>query len=493
MMNAKRIVLAVLLVFVLWGGCWQWTICRTYVGPDEMLVLTSKLGRDNPDPENLRVVDAGYKGVQKVALGEGRYFYNPFTYDAEPGKSILIGPAQVGVVESKSGKSLPGGEFLVEDPAYKGVWRQVLTPGKYRLNPVAFKVTIVPATYIRSGYVGCVTHLTGKDPGESRLAKPDERGIQEKVLQPGLYFLNPSEYRVEEIEVGYNEQKLDNVQFPSKDGFTIKLDISVVWGLEPENVPFVVQRFGNVAAVIDKVIKPHVESICRNEGSGYQAKDFIEGTTRETFQRTFTESLTTHCKERQITVVTGLVRAIDVPANLREPIQQSKVAVEESLTKVEQQETQKSINILEETKADVLKGVREVDAESQRIIASLKAEGEKKVAGIKADQVVEVAVIDRKVAEIEAERTRILGEANAKSAQMKNEAQADRLKQNVEAIGGPAAYANYIFATGLPADFQIFIRYAGPGTFWTDLPAGAKTLGDAASMKILENATKQGK
>lgn len=495
MMNAKRIVLAVLLVFVLWGGCWKWTICRTYVGPDEMLILTSKLGKENTDPDNQRVVDEGYKGVQKAVLGEGRYFYNPFTYDRvdkspRDTQTLLIGLDYVGVVQSKSGKSLPGSQFLVEDPAYKGIWRQVLTPGKYRLNTGAFEVTTVPATRIRSGFVGCVTHLTGKDPGESRLAKADESGIQEKVLQPGLYYLNPSEYKVDEVEIGYNEQKLDDVSFPSKDGFTIKLDISVVWGLDPENVPFVMQRFGNVLAVIDKVIKPHVESICRDEGSGYQAKDFIEGTTRETFQRTFTESLAMHCKERKITLVTGLVRAIDVPASLRQPIQDSKVAVEEALTKVEQQETQKSINILEETKADVLKGVREVDAESQRIIASIKAEGEKKVAGIKADQVVEVAVIERQVAEIEAERTRILGEANAKAVQMKNEAQADRLKQNVEAIGGPAAYANYIFATGLPADFQVTIRYAGPGTFWTDLPAGAKSLGDAATMKILEGASK---
>ncbi|MEK7866035.1 MAG: SPFH domain-containing protein [Planctomycetota bacterium] len=487
----KRIVVAILLAVAVWGGCWRWTMCRVYVGPDEGLVLTSKMGKDNPDQENLRVVDEGYKGVYKTVLGEGRHFYNPFTFDrATTPLTVTIGAEQIGVVESKSGKPLPGDKFLVEDPTFKGVWRQVLTPGKWRLNPVAFVVTPLPAKVIRPGYVGCVTHLTGTDPGESRLAKPDERGIQAKVVQPGRYYVNPQEYKVEEVEVGYTELSLEDVTFPSKDGFQIKLDITVVFGLEPENVPYVMLRFGNVAAIVEKVIKPNVESICRTEGSAYQAKDFIEGTTRETFQRTFTESLTQHAKERKITVITGLVRAIDVPANLREPIQQAKVAVEEGLTKIEQQETQKSINILEETKADVLKGVREVEAETERLIASVRAEGEKKVAGIRADIVVAVAIIEKEIAELEAERTRILGEALAKSDQMKREADADRLKQCVEAIGGPEAYANYVFAKGLPADFQVFIRYSGPGTFWTDLPAGAKTLQDAATMKILEGATK---
>lgn len=487
----KLTVLAVLLGFVVWGGCWKWVLCRTYVGPDEGLVLTSKIGKPNPDPANLRVVDEGYKGVYKTVLGEGRHFYNPFTYDRTiMPLTVSVGPNEVAVVESKSGLPLPGDQFLVEDPAYKGVWRRVLTPGKWRLNPVAFAITKLPATVIRPGYVGCVTHLTGKDPGEDRLANPDERGIQARVLQPGRYYINPQEYKVEEVEVGYSEVSFEGVTFPSKDGFQIKLDITVVFGLEPENVPFVMLRFGNIQAVLDKVVRPNVESICRTEGSAYQAKDFIEGTTRETFQRAFTESLIASAKERRITVITGLVRAIEVPANLREPIQQAKIAVEEGLTKIEQQETQKSINILEETKADVLKGIREVEAETERIIASIRAEGEKKVAAIRADTTVEVAKIEKEIAELEAERTRILGEALAKSDQMKREAEADRLRQCVEAIGGAAAYANYVFAKGLPEDFQVFIRYSGPGTFWTDLPGSAKSLQDAATMKILDGTSK---
>ena len=90
------------------------------------------------------------------------------------------------------------------------------------------------------------------------------------------------------------------------------------------------------------------------------------------------------------------------------------------------------------------------------------------------------------MAEINAEMALILGKADADVTELMRKAEADKFKRNVGALGTPDAYANYIFATGLPDDLKIYLRYAGPGTFWTDLPAGAKTLEDAAMRKILE-------
>ena len=84
----------------------------------------------------------------------------------------------------------------------------------------------------------------------------------------------------------------------------------------------------------------------------------------------------------------------------------------------------------------------------------MRAEGEKSVAQIQAKRMVDVAVIERQIAELTAERTRQLGKADATVTQMANEAKADRLKQNVDAIGGADAYANFQFANNLPADFK---------------------------------------
>jgi len=193
----------VLLALALWGGLWNWILCRVYVRPGGMLVLSAKFGRENTNPNELRVVPEGTKGISERVLGEGRHFYNPFTYDRlDDHRVVEIKPGFIGLVESKSGKSLPPGDFLAER-GYKGLMRKVLTPGKWRLNPVAYQVSPLEATVIKPGFVGCVTSLSGTPSASGTLAKRGERGILQDVLQAGIYHLNPREYKVDIVGVGY--------------------------------------------------------------------------------------------------------------------------------------------------------------------------------------------------------------------------------------------------------------------------------------------------
>ncbi len=486
----KAVLVLALLFVVVYLGFWKWLVCRVYVDPGETLMITSKFGAENPNPDENRVVDQGTKGVWREVFGEGRYFFNPIEYKVETRSDVIeIPPGKVGIVKSMSGKSLPEGKYLAPE-GFKGIVERPLTAGKWRLNPFANSVEVVDTTEIRPGNVGVVTRLEGESPPEGQLAEPGQRGIQKNVLQPGFYYLNPRQFKIDEIWTGYSEITLKDVAFPSRDGFTVQLDITVVWGLLPKHVPTIVNRFGNTDAVVQKIIRPQIESICRLEGSKYGAKDFIEGTSREQFQKAFTEQLLREAQERNIEILIGLVRDIDVPIEVRQPIQNSKIAAEEQITKEEQRKTQQLENELEELKAEVAKGVREVAAETEKMVAGARATGERKVATIKAEREVAVAEILRKVAELAAERERILGKADADVIEMTQKAEADRFQKNVGALGDPEAYANYIFATKLPDDLKIFLRYAGPGTFWTDLPGGMKSLEDAAARKILERDQK---
>jgi regulator of protease activity HflC (stomatin/prohibitin superfamily) len=484
----------VLLVLVLYGGLWEWILCRVYVSPGGMLVLSAKFGDENSNPDEMRVVPDGVKGIRERVLGEGRHFYNPFTYDRITEHHVVEIPEEfIGLVESKSGKPLPPGEFLAEQ-GYKGVMRKVLTPGKWRLNPVAFHVTLLPATVIKPGYVGCVTSLSGKPSSTGTLARKGEKGIQQDILQAGIYYLNPREYQVDVVGAGYRHISFAGVEFPSRDGFSIKLDISVVWGLEPASVPIVVHTFGNVDDVVKKIIFPQVESICRIQGSRYGAKEFIEGKTREEFQDAFTRELEAVCKSRNIDVLLGLVRAINVPTEVRTPIQEGKIAVEEKLTKEEQKTTQTVKNDLEELKADVQKGVREVEAETTKMLAEVAANGESEVAKIEAETQVQAAAIQLEAARLDALKTRLLGKAKADVEELLQTARSDELAQSIAALGTPEDYARYVFATNLPPELKVFLRYAGPGTLWTDLPEIAKNAEKLAALKILEDkAREQGK
>lgn len=475
------------LFLVLYVGVWQWGFCREYVSPGEMLVLTSKFGNVNPDPDHQRVVDEGVQGIQREVRGEGRHFYSPLFYNRDASaRVIVVGPDEIGVVKSLTGTAPPEGEFLV-GAGQKGIQRDALTPGTWRLNPFAAHVDVVKAVHVKPGYVGCVTALAGRDEPADRLSREGERGVQERVLQPGLYYLNPKEFNVAHVEIGYLHMELSGVSFPSKDSFTISLDVSVVYGLLPNEVPHIIKGYGNIDAVRDKIIMPQVESILRIEGSKYAAMELIEGDTRERFQRTFTEQLQLQAHSRHVDILIGLVRDINVPIEVREPIQKSKIAVEEQRMKEQQQTTQVVQNELEEIKADVEKGVREVAAETEKIVAETRASGERSVAGIDAQMQLEVARIMKEVADVEAERERTLGRAAAQVTELLKKAEADRFKQNVGAMGNnPGAYANYIFALGLPADLRIDVRYAGEGTFWTDLPFGRdSTILDAAARKTL--------
>ncbi len=220
--------LVALVYLVGYLGIWQWTICRIEVPPGQSLLLQYKgpwpFGSVPQAPEGtLAQVDRYGRPLQVGVLermpGPGRHFYSPLEFKATLVKDLIIEPGKVGVVVAKFGKPLPSGTYLVDAEGYRGIRRKVLTPGRYRLNGYAYDVNVVgvdacvePATRVRRrekdltfippGYVGVVTNKTN-DPRTGQV-----QGIQKEVLQPGIYFLNPVEKRVDVISVGYTETTL---------------------------------------------------------------------------------------------------------------------------------------------------------------------------------------------------------------------------------------------------------------------------------------------
>lgn len=195
------IVLALALVWLIW----TWGFCRLYVGPNQMAVVTAKSG--TPLPPGQILAKPGEKGVQEAVLGEGRHFLNPYLYEYEIRDVVLIPAGKIGIVTSKVGSDLPEGEFLA-DPGQKGIWRQVLGPGKYRINPAGYRIDVVDAVSIPIGYDGVITSLSGKQAPEGAFAGPGEKGVWQDVLQPGLYYVNPREFTVNILEIGVNQVSL---------------------------------------------------------------------------------------------------------------------------------------------------------------------------------------------------------------------------------------------------------------------------------------------
>lgn len=427
---------------------------------------------------------------------------------------------KVGLVSLKEGKTPPPGQEVV-DAGYKGLQKVVLTPGTYKVNPQQYEVTLHPAVVVPPGSVGVVTRLsgdatdvtsaplaatpaaTGPTTAPAAAAAPsrlavgaNQRGILTDVLQPGIYYLNPRLAKVTVVPVGYDAITLDHsnntsVRFYTDDGYQIEAEFTVVWGRSPADAPQIVANIGDVDRVRDNVIDPAMKAACQNEGARYSAKQLIQGTTRSEFQDALSKSLEQQVSSRNVHVLLALIRNImvrdttgkDATGSLLATIQQTNVEKEKDLTNQQKTTTaMKKAELDQETKLiEVSK--EKVASETLVKTATLKAEGQKQAAETEAQTEVRVAEVQQQIALLEAKRTEIMGKAEADVTRLKSEAEAKGARLMVDAFGSPEAYNLYVFAKNFePADLRVI--FAGPGTFWTDL----KGFQDVAASKVLQQS-----
>ncbi|MBI4579258.1 MAG: hypothetical protein HY718_06120 [Planctomycetes bacterium] len=429
------------------------------------------------------------------------------------GGNVLEGEMpEVGILIRKTGGPDPSGSAVVSrDSGYAGIVREVLTPGIYRINPYEYEVQKVEAVVVPAGFVGVVTNQLGEQPEmievpdlpidsasgpETRpatvttkkirpLATGNQRGTLKDVLPPGVYYLNPNVVRVKITEIGFNEfsqlasrTAQDTIRFPSKSGFDIELGVTVVWGLHPRNAAAVINEFGATDEVLEKVIKPQLRSICRNQGSLYEARDFIQGDKREEFQQVLTTVLRDVCRQKNIELLLALISTIDVYSregqaqagepDLRTAIQDSFLAIERQITNTKLQATEKKRALLEEAKKNVDIQREMIEADTRKKVATTLADGQRKAAEINATGKLEVAKIDQQVATLDAQKTELLGKAEADVVRLKEQAEADGKKMLVQAFGTGGAYNLFTFADNFEPE-SIQLIFAGEGTFWTDL------------------------
>lgn len=539
-----------LIVLMLFG------MCRVYVPPGKCLVRIAKFG--DPLPADQTVAEPGQKGIQRETWGPGRYFLNPVNWDWELKDLVEIKPGdpKTWAWESTIGRTLleaspdgnvlggelpelgiltrkTGGQPLNDEPQLlakgtRGIVQEVLTPGIYRINPYEFEVKKQRALVVPAGFVGVVTNQIGQtaelidvpdvsdlsvtQPGQPhpmtkvrRLAKPGERGTLADVLPPGVYYINPYMARVRVTEVGYNEfsqavqrTARETIRFPSKSGYDIELGVIVVWGMHPRNSATVINEFGSMSEVLEKVIKPQLRSICRNEGSKYEARDFIQGDKREEFQHVLTTTLQDVCRRKHVELLLALISNVEVSSregktvaeetDLKSEIQESFLAVERQLTNVKLQESTKKQAILETQKKKVDVSRETIQAQTRKKVAEIMADGQRKAAEIAAQARLTVAEIDQKIAAIDAQKVELLGRARADVEKLKQQAEADGKKMLVQALGSGEAYNMYTFAKGFQPD-SIRMIFAGPGTFWTDL----KRMEEVSAATIMKQAAEPGK
>jgi hypothetical protein len=476
---------------------WHWEVERVEVPPDSFLVRINLWGKDLPEGDIL-APDDSFKGVQKDVMPEGRHFLNPILYRYEKYPVTIVPPGKCLVLTRKAGSEIPAerltsGDFLARE-GERGIVREVLLPGKHRINPYEYTAQLIDAVEIRTNQVGVRTVKWGDDPPAGRKdpyvvplrrnGRP-YRGVQEKPVRPGTYYLNPYAEAIVPVDIRSHPVEFTDISFPSRDGFQIKPHVLVAYKVVPAKAPhlFVTlcdqgllhqqsateeQKKSN--EILKKVVLPLIRGYVRIEGSKYDARDYISQAKgpaaalavnpRERLQRELMNKVTGPCEElgiliesitvAQIEMGTALTQLADQIAQ-REQARITREKNKELVAQHKQEQELKAKEALVEQKRAV------VDAGTRLEVETEKAKQLKEVEKARLEQELEAAQTRLEAAKDQALAVVTRGEAEAAVIKADNEAQVAGLKTAVLGFPSPEQFAQYHVVSRLaPALAEIF-------------------------------------
>jgi hypothetical protein len=477
----RALLLFLLLLPVLAGG-YYWFVMRIEVGTGEVLVLVHKMGEELPAEAEGQVVlypallqrlgttpeENVYKGIVYDIRSEGRYFYDPFHWERIIKPATFIEQDEVGILIRKYGEPLPPGKTVATEPHERGPQAEVLRQGRHNINPFAYEVLRVKVVQIPKGSVGVQTLFSGAIPENPNayVVKKGERGVQPDVIDPGLEFNNPYVRRIDIIDVRSHTLDLrdkDTIHFPSKDSFDILIEGTVEYATRQDMAPYVMAAIGDHQDIRDKLIIPYMKSFSRIEGSKLEAREFISGETRKAFQDRVFEGLRTQCGAQGIDIRAVLIRRIEPPNAIAEPISERQVAGQKIMQYENEIKLADSQARLVEQQ-EMLNQNQEVGQANREVVTvTVQAGQAKAVALIEANKRLEVAKLELEAARETGAAIISRGTAKAEMTRLDYEAQAKPLGDAVRAFGDGESYAQYFFYQKLgPAVKSILASTEGP-------------------------------
>ena len=386
-------------------------------------------GHGNFQNGNAFIQRGGQRGPQKDLLLPGTYYVNPLLFKVIPDSAREVKPGEVAVIVSNVGKD-PGEE--IRRAMAEKVREKLEREEREQLARAAAHLDQLDGVK-GDDILRIEQELKLSDPADERLDQgaheayvvPDGfRGIQEAVVGPGRYYINTLavtpvvitttnqtvEWTAEDVKGSF-----DPFEVISKDGFTMRLEVRVVFRVKPEDAPFMVAKIGSIDRLIQNVMHPLIDSIFRNQASESSAMAYLQNRHEE--QERAEARVRTHLLKYHVDVVNVLICHIRLPEELMKT-QTEKVLAEQRQTMFNaQREAEVNRIELEKTKAhaDNQKGLMEATVGVE--ISSRRAE--------------------QRRAEGEGEAHYILqtGKAEAEKVRLMGEAQGVAYKEQVNALG----------------------------------------------------------
>lgn len=388
-------------------------------------------GHNNFQNGDLYLKHGGRRGPQKDLLLPGVYYINSLLFKVISESAGEVRPGEVAVIVSNVG--VDPTEDIRRAMASK-IREKVEQEEKEQLAIAAERLDLLEGTKSKKA-ISFVNEFGLKDPADSRLDSgaheayvvPDGyRGIQEKVVGPGKYYVNTlavtpviiptTNQTVEWTSEGANvPQSFDPFEVISKDGFAMRLEVRVVFRVRPEDAPFMVAKIGSLDRLIQTVMHPLIDSIFRNQASESSAMAYLQNRHEE--QERGETKVRTHLLKYHVDVVNVLICHIRLPEDLMKTQTEKILAEQMQSMYAAQREAE----------------VRRIELEKTRAHADNQRNLMEATVGVEISQ----KRSDQRKAEAEGEAHYILqtGKAEAEKMRLMGEAQGVAYREQVNALG----------------------------------------------------------
>jgi uncharacterized membrane protein YqiK len=212
-----------------------------FVVPEDSVAIVTKkfvlFGAHKTLPDGRIIALSGEAGIQADTLAPGLHWWLwPWQYATTLQRFVVLPEGSIGIVEAKDGAPIAVGRVLgkrvacdsfqnarafLANGGERGPQMAVIPPGSYRINTTLFSIRSCPAVEIPADRIGIVETMEGVplSTGSGDIAGPvieghnsfqdaqafvdhrGRKGLQEEVLLPGRYFINPKFASVEVVDM----------------------------------------------------------------------------------------------------------------------------------------------------------------------------------------------------------------------------------------------------------------------------------------------------
>ncbi len=433
-------------------------------------VLARQVDCDSFQNARAFLQNGGQRGPQIAVIPPGTYRINTSLFTVVETPVLEIRDNRVGIVTAKDGRSLPAGEIagrtvdghnsfqdgeaFVRAGGFKGLQEQVLLAGRYFINPEFATVETVEMTEVPIAHAGVVIAYVGEPgrdvTGESfkhgNLVEKGKKGVWAEPLDPGRYAINPRTHRVENVptanvvlnwatgktEAHKLDEKLSTITVRSSDGFKFNLDVSQIIHIPRNDAPKVIARFGSMVNLVTQVLEPTIGNYFRNAAQSSDVIEFLK--SRSERQGDAKKQIGAALEQYNVGAVDTLIGDITPPDDLMKTLTDRKIAEQERVTYETQRLAEVVRKELQQARAVADTQAKVVDSERSVAIAEFAAQASiKKAEG--------EARARTAIAEADAAVIKMVGGADAEKTQKIGLAEANVIKQKVEATNAQSFVA----------------------------------------------------